>query len=164
MKKVLVTSVIALLVFGGNALAAEKANQGRCVSDCVQAFNKSLSDSGVDAGKVSNFSQKECVDWCKNEYVAGQGYFWQDGTCNQKYAATDPDCPKTPPPPTTTTGGTTLPPPRRRPCPAANRRHGRRHDPASLRRSLFLGLAVPDRLLHLRHRFLPGFLFLPPLK
>lgn len=107
MKKMIVASVIALMVFGGSAWAAEKPNQGKCVSDCVQAFNKSLADKGIDAGKAGSFSQKECLNWCKNEYVSGQGYFWQDGACNQKYAATDPDCP--PPPPPTLPGGDILP-------------------------------------------------------
>jgi hypothetical protein len=96
MKKFIVIAILALVVAASTSYAApKKQNRGQCVSDCVQAFNKSYKDKGDDADKkLIVFAQQECASWCKDEYVAGDGYFWDDGVCNEKYAAKDPDCEK----------------------------------------------------------------------
>ncbi len=93
MKKIVFITLLALIVAANASFAApKKANRGQCISDCVQAFNKSVKDKGADADKLVNFTQKECSSWCKDDYTAGDGYFWDDGVCNENYVATDPDC------------------------------------------------------------------------
>ncbi|PLX40944.1 MAG: hypothetical protein C0608_07415 [Deltaproteobacteria bacterium] len=84
-------AILTVLIAATLAVAAPKtANTGQCVKDCVQAFNKATPDKGADS--ILKFAQKGCSEWCKDEYAPGDGYFWADGVCNEKYQDEDPDC------------------------------------------------------------------------
>ncbi|PLX45827.1 MAG: hypothetical protein C0609_02190 [Deltaproteobacteria bacterium] len=92
MKKLTVVFMVVFLAAALASAAPKSPNTGQCVKDCVQAFNKATPDKGDDS--ILKFAQKGCSEWCKDEYTPGDGYFWEDGVCNEKYQEADPDCEK----------------------------------------------------------------------
>ncbi len=65
---------------------------GQCVSECTHIYNPSKRDPDADPLFSGKFNARHCVDFCRNTSYRGGASKGPDGSCNEFYKQSDPDC------------------------------------------------------------------------